>query len=296
MMWKRCTATGAFWGFVVGIAASVGMYVYVHSFPDGHRPVPQVALQNGAVVTLEQVAVRGGKDRGGQETPEMRKIVKVVVEKGKVKLTNVPFTYEKRKQPFLSGNMTIEGAPVELPASFLDRERKRLETVHPDAKQKRLDTARLISKTAKIDDEPMVGVKVLAPEVQLADSGKPAQFGVEGVPVILQPGVEVSAQDVTQYFNPSPFNRLHNSLIARSWKAEPIGVYMYCSLWSFLLSVFVAVALSYVTPRRAEADLQNLVIGLTRVPDEGPCPWYQRPVLWATVVFVTLVTLNIIFW
>jgi solute:Na+ symporter, SSS family len=296
MMWKRCTATGAFWGFVVGIAASVGMYAYVHWFPDGHRPVPQITLENGAVVSLEQVAVKGGEHRDGQEPPEMQKIVKVVVERGKVKLTNVPFTYDNGKQPFVSGNLTIEGSAVELPVSFLDRERKRLETVHPDAKEKRIETARLISPSAKIDDEPMVGVKVLAPEAKLADSGKPAQFGVEGVPVVLKPGVEVSAQDVTQYFNPSPFNRLHNNLIARSWKAEPIGVYMYCALWSFLLSVFVAVGLSYFTPRRAEADLKDLVMGLTRVPDEGPCPWYQRPALWATVVFVTLVTLNIIFW
>jgi solute:Na+ symporter, SSS family len=296
MMWRRCTPTGAFWGFVIGIAASIGMYVYVHSFPDGHRPTPQVALGKDAVVSLEQVVVRGEGDKDGKEASEMRKIVKVIVEKGQVKLTNVPFTYGSGKRPFVSGTLTIEGSAVELPVSFLDRERNRLETAHPDAKEKRLETARLVSKSAKIDDVPMVGVKVLAPDVKLADSGKPARFGVEGVPVVLKPGVDVIAQDVTQYFNPSPFNRLHNHLIARSWKAEPIGVYMYCALWSFLLSVFVAVGLSYVTPRRAEADLKNLVMGLIKVPDEGPCPWYQRPVLWATVVLVTLAALNIILW
>ena len=50
---------------------------------------------------------------------------------------------------------------------------------------------------------------------------------------------------MTKYFDPSSFNRDHNHWIARSWKAQPIGVYMYCGLWSFLLSVFVAVGLSY---------------------------------------------------
>ena len=116
------------------------------------------------------------------------------------------------------------------------------------------------------------------------------------MPVVLKPGVEVSSQDVTQYFNPSPFNRLHDDLIARSWKAEPIGVYMYCALWSFLLAVFVAVGLSCFTAPRAEAELKDLVMGLTKVPDEGPCPWYQKPALWAILVLIGLVTLNIIFW
>jgi SSS family solute:Na+ symporter len=296
MMWKRCSATGAFWGFIVGIAASVGMYVFVHSFPDGHRPVPQVSLEKGAVVRLEQVAVKREETKDGKDAPEIRKIAKVIVEQGKVKLTNVPFTIESGKQPFLSGDLTIRGAAVELPVSFPDPERKRLETVHPDAKEKRLETARLVSKSAAIDEEPRVNVKVLAPEVKLADSSEAAQFGEEGVPVVLEPGVEVSSQDVTQYFNPSPFNRLHDHFIARSWKAEPIGVYMYCALWSFLLSVIVAVGLSFFSAPRAEADLKNLVMGLTKVPDGGPCPWYEKPALWAAIVVITLAALNIIFW
>ena len=83
-------------------------------------------------------------------------------------------------------------------------------------------------------------------------------------------------------------------MIARSWKAEPIGVYMYCALWSFLLAVFVAVGLSFVTAPRPEGELKDLVMGLTKIPDEGPCPWYQRPVLWATLVLIGLAAINII--
>ena len=73
MMWKRCSATGAFWGFLVGIVASVGMYVYVHSFPDGHRPVPQVALEKGAVVSLQEVTVKGEKDGQGMEIKDLQR-------------------------------------------------------------------------------------------------------------------------------------------------------------------------------------------------------------------------------
>jgi hypothetical protein len=40
----------------------------------------------------------------------------------------------------------------------------------------------------------------------------------------------------------------------------------------------------------------NLVYGLTPRPDEGPCPWYEKPPLWATVVTVVLVAINVLFW
>ncbi len=75
-----------------------------------------------------------------------------------------------------------------------------------------------------------------------------------------------------------------------------MGVYMYCSLWSFLVSVFVTVGLSYGVPRRADAELKDLVMGLTKVPDQGPCPWYQRPRFWALVIIIALMVLNIVFW
>jgi len=284
MMWKRCSATGAFWGFIVGIAASVAMFLVVHAFPEGHRPVPQIVLDKGAVVSLEEETVHGEKDGQGKEIENLKKIVRVIVDKGRVRLTNVPFTCEGGEQPFTSGDITIKNTAAELPKSFIDEEAKRFEFRHADA------------KTDANREDPMVNVKVLAPEVVLTDSKEAGQFGVEGVPVVLKPGVEVSSQDVTKYFDPSSFNRDHDHFIARSWKAQPIGVYMYCALWSFLLSVFVAVGLSYGAPRRAEADLKDLVMGLTNVPDQGPCFWYQRPALWAAVVVITLVAINIIFW
>jgi hypothetical protein len=36
-------------------------------------------------------------------------------------------------------------------------------------------------------------------------------------------------------------------------------------------------------------------MGLTELPDDGPCPWYKHPYLWATVVGIALVAINIIF-
>jgi hypothetical protein len=53
---------------------------------------------------------------------------------------------------------------------------------------------------------------------------------------------------------------------------------------------------SLFTPRKSDAELKNLVMGLTPLPDEGPCPWYQSPALWATIVTVALVAINVVFW
>jgi len=45
---------GGFWGFLTAILLSMTMWAYVHTFPDGYRPNPQVVLGKGAVVTIEE--------------------------------------------------------------------------------------------------------------------------------------------------------------------------------------------------------------------------------------------------
>ena len=114
--------------------------------------------------------------------------------------------------------------------------------------------------------------------------------------MVLKPGVKVKATEICQHFNPSQFNPAHAKHIARSEKAKPMAVNMYSGIWTFLVSVVVAVLVSLVTRPKPDKELKNLVMGLTPRPDEGPCPWYQRPMLWATVVFTVLVAINVIFW
>ncbi|HUD82672.1 MAG TPA: sodium/solute symporter [Candidatus Saccharimonadales bacterium] len=71
MLWKRATPAAGFVGFLCAILASVGMWVYVHDFPDGYRPPPKISLAPGAVVSLE---------RAGNQ------ITRVIVESGAVDL------------------------------------------------------------------------------------------------------------------------------------------------------------------------------------------------------------------
>ena len=74
-----------------------------------------------------------------------------------------------------------------------------------------------------------------------------------------------------------------------------MAVNMYSAIWTLLVCMVVAVGVSLFTKPKPDAELKNLVMGLTPLPDEGPCPWYQRPMLWATVVFVVLVAINVVF-
>jgi SSS family solute:Na+ symporter len=137
-------------------------------------------------------------------------------------------------------------------------------------------------------------VQVLAPEVTVA--GSIEKFGVEAVPVVLRAGVKVASSEVSKKFAPAAFNPDHTKYIARSVKAKPMAVNMYSGFWSLMVCVTVTVLVSLFTRPKPEAELKNLVMGLTPIPDEGPCPWYQSPKLWAAVVFIVLVTINILFW
>jgi SSS family solute:Na+ symporter len=240
MLWKRATPAGGFWGFLCAILVSMGMWAYVHSFPDGWRPQPKVTLSQGAVVSL---------DKGADG-----KYARIVVESGKVDLVNVP----------VSGEATVKEAV----------------TIPPTLKEK--------------DTE--VNVQILAPAVMLSNSKETTKFGVEAIPLVLKPGVEITAATLSKKFAPAAFNPDHTRLIARSPKAKPMAVNMYSAWWSFVVCVSVTILVSLFTRPKPDAELKDLVMGLTTLPDEGPCPWYYSPKFWVTVVAIFLVAVNIIFW
>ena len=138
--------------------------------------------------------------------------------------------------------------------------------------------------------------RLLAPDVVLAGSNQPDKFGLEGVPVVLLPGVKVKGVEVQQTFNPAEFNPAHTKCIARSEKAKPMAVNMYSAFWTLIICVSVLIGVSLFTEPKPEKELHNLVMGLTPLPDDGPVPWYKHPCVWATVVVVVLAAINVIFW
>jgi len=200
-------------------------------------------------------------ERTGEGDAEV--INRVTVERGLVRATNVPF--ELGAEAWTSGDRT------------LDREAS-------------------ASTSVEERDGSRTPVRLIAPDVLLAGTDQADKFGAEGAAIVLKPGVRVVAADVTQTFNPAEFNPDHARYIARSPKAKPMAVNVYSSMWTLLICVSVVTVVSLFTTPKPDAELHNLVLGLTPLPDEGPVPWYKSPKLWAALVAIVLVALNILFW
>ena len=97
-------------------------------------------------------------------------------------------------------------------------------------------------------------------------------------------------------FDATQLNPDHVKYIALSPLAKDMAVNMFGGLWSLLVCMFVTVLVSLFTKPKPDSELANLVYGLTPLPEEGPCAWYKRPVLWAGMVGVVLLLVNVIFW
>ncbi len=269
MLWKRATPAGGFWGFLAAIVFSMGMWVFVHTFPEGYRPQPKVTLQKDAVVTVDKVTQ--GKPKA------------ITVENGTVDLVNVQvpiegdgmgsvgnsvnlvLTVQAGKRAVISGHFTVQDMDAVLPA---------------------------VTKTKTGE----VKVQVLAPEVVLAGSRQTDKFGIEGVPVVLKPGVKVQVKESVARFVPAAFNPAHTKYVARSDKAQGMAVNMYSGFWSLVVCLGVTILVSLFTKPKPQAELKDLVFGLTEIPAGESGPWYSSPKLWAAAVFVVLVAINIIFW
>ncbi len=85
-------------------------------------------------------------------------------------------------------------------------------------------------------------------------------------------------------------------IVALSADAKDMAENMYRAMWSWLACVIVTVIVSLMTRPKSEAELEGLVYGATKIPEEGPVVLYKRPGFWAAIVGVVLIALNIVFW
>ena len=79
-------------------------------------------------------------------------------------------------------------------------------------------------------------------------------------------------------------------------RVQAMSENLYRAMWSWTICVLVTVIVSYLTKPKPEAELEGLVYGATKIPEEKDDYWYQRPIVWAGVMFVIFVGLNVIFW
>jgi len=85
-------------------------------------------------------------------------------------------------------------------------------------------------------------------------------------------------------------------IVALSSNAKDMAENMYRAMWSWLACVIVTVVVSLMTQPKSEAELEGLVYGATKIPEEPEGAIYKRPAFWAVGVAIVLVALNIIFW
>ncbi len=84
--------------------------------------------------------------------------------------------------------------------------------------------------------------------------------------------------------------------VALSSQAQDQAQNMFRALWSCLICVAVTVAVSYLTKPKSDAELANLVYGLTPIPKDEHVSVFHNPLFWGAVVAIVFVILQIVFW
>jgi SSS family solute:Na+ symporter len=83
--------------------------------------------------------------------------------------------------------------------------------------------------------------------------------------------------------------------VALSPDAKDMAENLYRALWTWIVTVTVTIVVSLFTKPRPIKELEGLVYGVVPLPDEHDDHWYQKPIIWACVVAVGFVILNVIF-
>ncbi len=84
--------------------------------------------------------------------------------------------------------------------------------------------------------------------------------------------------------------------VALSPDAKGMAENMYRALWAWIVCVVVTIVVSLLTRPRPASELAGLVYGASRLPAAEPAPWYESPMLWAGVIFVAFIAINIVLW
>jgi SSS family solute:Na+ symporter len=84
--------------------------------------------------------------------------------------------------------------------------------------------------------------------------------------------------------------------VALSPDAKDMAENMYRALWSVSVTFIVVFVVSLFGKPRPVAELNGLVYGATRLPEEEPVPFYKNEWFWTAVAIVFFLALNIYFW
>ena len=93
------------------------------------------------------------------------------------------------------------------------------------------------------------------------------------------------------YFDPSALR-----YVALSPDAKTMAENMYRALWSFIVTSIVVFVVSLCGKPRPVAELDGLVYGATKLPEEEPVPFYKNEWFWTAIAIAAFLALNIYFW
>jgi solute:Na+ symporter, SSS family len=84
--------------------------------------------------------------------------------------------------------------------------------------------------------------------------------------------------------------------VAISPNARDMAENMYRALWSVIVAILVTFVVSLFTKARPVAELNGLVYGATKLPEEEPVPFYKNEYFWLVIAIILFLALNIYFW
>ena len=258
MLWKQATPAAGFWGFLTGILFSVFLWCWVHYSPAGFPAFTGRELQNVSGVIARLQAPQDG--------------VSGFLAEG--------LSEETRRRLASADPARLDATPREL---------------RPLRALLVLDLNRALARTDLYDPQRFAGV------VLPAALDTRAHPGLEGEALArfnrqLLDAAYPGAFGPMPHFDPTQFDPVHAEHVATSPRARDMAISMYIGFWSLLLVIGTTVLVSLATKPKPDSELVGLVYGLTPLPEEGPCPWYEKPVVWAWVVLAALLSVNIIFW
>jgi SSS family solute:Na+ symporter len=84
--------------------------------------------------------------------------------------------------------------------------------------------------------------------------------------------------------------------VALSVDAKTMAENMFRGLWSVLVTFLVIFVVSLFGTPRPLAELDGLVYGATKLPDEEPVPFYKNEWFWTVLAIIGFICLNVYFW
>ncbi|MBN2581349.1 MAG: sodium/solute symporter [Pirellulales bacterium] len=275
MLWKQATPRGGFWGLTVGTIISFAIFFFVRWFPGGHETLMLDDFHDMPAIqkTLVQSDAPLAKYLASHLSPETKDKLKALDCERIRQEESEPWAKRFFRSPdwgFVKKIAGVKGGLANNLNALIEKE-----SIYSSERFADVDLSEDLLKEAQ---EGATGKNLIRLNRRLLHAAYPAEFGA------------------MQKWIMSKINPTYAEIIATSPKADQMGVNQFAAFWTLLATLGTVIMVSLFSRPKPDEELGDLVYGLKPLPDEGPCPWYERPGLWALAVLAVLIAVNIYFW